>query len=230
MNSIALTEPPSSSTFSISSFARRFDLVGERLDEVGAGERVDGVGGAGLVREDLLRAQGDLGGALGRQRERLVEAVGVQRLGAAADRGEALQRDAHDVVLRLLGGQRDAAGLGVEAQHRRLRVRRAEALAHDVRPHAPRGAELRDLLEDVVVAVEEERQARREVVDRQALVDRRLHVGDARAERERDLLDGGAALLAEVVAGDRDRVPAGDALVAVLRRGRSSAASSGAGG
>ena len=47
-----------------------------------------------------------------------------------------------------------------------------------LRPHPPRGAELRDLLEDVVVAVEEERQARREVVDVEARVDRRLHVGD----------------------------------------------------
>ena len=56
----------------------------------------------------------------------------------------------------------------------RLRVGGAEALAHDVRPHAPRGAELGDLLEDVVVAVEEEGQARRELVDGQALVDRRL--------------------------------------------------------
>jgi hypothetical protein len=40
-------------------------------------------------------------------------------------------------------------------------------------------------------------------------VDRRLHVGDPVGERERDLLDRRAALLAEVVAGDRDRVPAG---------------------
>ncbi len=66
------------------------------------------------------------------------------------------------------------------------------------------------------MAVEEERQARREVVDVEALVDRRLHVGDPRAQRERDLLHGRAALLAEVVAGDRDRVPARHALLAVL--------------
>ena len=155
------------------------DLGGQRLDVVGAGERVDGVGGARLVGDDLLRAQRDLGGALGGQRERLVVAVGVQRLGAAADRGEGLQRDAHDVVLRLLGGQRDAAGLRVEAQHHRLRVLRAEALLHRVRPHVAGGAELGHLLEDVVVAVEEEGQAGREVVDLQAGVERRLHVGHA---------------------------------------------------
>ena len=68
------------------------------------------------VRSAILAAR-----SLG-QRERLVVAVGVQRLRAAADGGEALQRDAHDVVERLLRGQRDAAGLGVEAQHLRLRA------------------------------------------------------------------------------------------------------------
>ena len=184
------------------------DLLGQRLDVVGAGERVDGVGGARLVGDDLLRAQRDLGGALARQRQRLVVAVGVQRLRAAADRREALQRDAHDVVGRLLRGQRDAAGLRVEADHLRLRVLGAEAVAHVLRPQLARGAELRDLLEDVVVAVEEEGQAGGEVVDVEPGVDRRLHVGHAVGERERDLLHRRAALLAEVVAGDRDRVPA----------------------
>src|SRR5829696_5592488 len=191
------------------------DLVGQRLDEVGAGERVDRVGGAGLVGQDLLGAQGDAGGALGRQRQRLVEAVRVQRLGAAAHRGEALERDAHDVVLRLLRGQRDAAGLGVESQRLGLRVLRPEALAHDPRPHPAHGAELGHLLEDVVVAVEEERQARAEVVDLEPGVDRALDVGDAVGQRERDLLDRRAALLAHVVAGDRDRVPLRHPLAAV---------------
>ena len=110
------------------------DLVGERLDEVGAGERVDGVGGARLVADDLLGAQRDLGRALGGQRQRLVKAVGVQGLGAAAHGGEPLQRDAHDVVLRLLRGQRHAAGLGVEAQPPGPLVLGAEALAHDLAP------------------------------------------------------------------------------------------------
>ena len=87
--SIAATAPPSSSTRSISSRARGLELVGQRLDEVGAAERVGRVGRAGLVREDLLRPQRDPRRALGRQRERLVERVRVQRLRAAADRRRA---------------------------------------------------------------------------------------------------------------------------------------------
>jgi hypothetical protein len=140
----------------------------------------------------------------------------VQRLRPAADRGEPLQRDAHDVVVGLLRGQRHAAGLRVEAQHHRLWVLCAEPVAHDVRPHPPGGAELRHLLEDVVVAVEEERQPRGELVDVHAAIDRRLHVRDPGAERERDLLHRAAALLAEVVTRDRDRVPLRDVLRAVL--------------
>src|SRR5215212_2127296 len=124
------------------------DLARERLDEVGAGERVDRVGRARLVADDLLRAQRDLRGALGRQRERLVVAVRVQRLRAAADGGEALQRDAHDVVLRLLGGQRHAAGLRVEAQLERALVLRAarnfatswKTLLWPLKKNASRGA------------------------------------------------------------------------------------------
>ena len=91
----------------------------------------------------------------------------------------------------------------------------AEALAHDARPHPAGGAELRHLLEDVVVPVEEEGEPRAELVDLEAGVDRGLHVGDRVGEREAHLLHRRAALLAHVVAGDRDRVPLRHALVAV---------------
>src|SRR3954466_14469569 len=48
--------------------------------------------------------------------------------GPAARGGEALRPHARDVVLRLLGGERHAAGLRVEAQHQRLRALGPEAL------------------------------------------------------------------------------------------------------
>ena len=152
---------------------------------------------------------------LGRQRQRLVERVRVQRLRAAGDRRQRLDRDTDDVVLGLLRRQRRAAGLRVEAQRERLRVRRAEPLAHDARPQAARRAELRDLLEEVVVRVEEEREPLAELVRREPRLDRGLAVGDAVRERERQLLHRGRAGLADVVAGDRDRVPRRDPLGAV---------------
>ena len=167
--SIAATAPPSSSIRAISSRARSSSSVGQRLDEVRAAERVGRVRDAGLVREDLLRAQRD------RARARSVgsasassKRVRVDRLRAAADRRERLHRDAHDVVLRLLRRQRRAARLRVEAERLRLRVRGAEAVAHDLRPQPPRRAELRHLLEEVVVRVEEEGEPRAELVRREA--------------------------------------------------------------
>ena len=83
----------------------------------------------------------------------------------------ACTRDAHDVVVGLLRGQRAAGGLRVEAQLLRARVGRAEPLLHDPRPQPPRRPELRDLLEEVVVRVEEERQPLAERVDVEPGVD-----------------------------------------------------------
>src|SRR3954454_18261909 len=192
------------------------ELVGQRLDEVRAAERVDGVRDAGLVGDDLLRAQRDPHRLLGRQRKRLVVGVRVQRLRAAEHAGERLDRRADDVVERLLGGERHARRLHVRAHEPRARVARAVRLAHLARPDAPGGADLRDLLEEVDVGVEEEAQARSEVVDVEAAVDRLLHVGEAVLQRERELLGGGRARLADVVAGDRHRMPARHGLRAPL--------------
>jgi hypothetical protein len=191
------------------------ELGGQSLDEIRTAEGISGVGPAGLVREDLLRPQRDLRGALGRKRQRLVERVRVDRLSAAADRRQRLDRDADDVVLGLLRRQRRASGLGVEAEGLRTRVRGAETVAHDPRPEPARGAELRDLLEEVVMRVEEEREPLAELVRRKTSCDRGLRVGDAVRERECELLDRRRSGLANVVPRDRDRVEARQALVAV---------------
>lgn len=57
-----------------------FRAVGECLDEVGPTERVGHPGHAGLVGEDLLRAQRERRGFLTRQGERLVPRRGEHRL------------------------------------------------------------------------------------------------------------------------------------------------------
>ena len=56
--------------------------------------------------------------------------------------------------------------------------------------------------------VEEEAQPRGELVHGEPARDRGVDVGEAVGEREGELLDGVRAGLADVVAGDRDRVPA----------------------
>jgi hypothetical protein len=101
----------------------------------------------------------------GGQRQGLVVAVGVKGLRSSEHGGECLQSGADDVVLGLLRGQRRAGGLGVEAEHPGARVLGAELVAHDVRPNAAGGAEFGDFFEEIVMRVEEEGEARSEVVD-----------------------------------------------------------------
>ena len=156
----------------------------------------------------LLGAQREGHGLLGGERVGLVERVGVQRLRAAQHRGQRLEGGADHVVVRLLRGEGDPGGLRVGAELPAPRVAGAEAVAHHPGPDAARGAELGDLLEEVVVDVPEEGQARREVVHRHAPLDALLDVADAVGEGEGQLLDRRRPCLADVVAADRDRVPA----------------------
>ena len=133
------------------------ELVGQRLDEVGAGQRIDGVGHAGLVGQDLLGAQGDA-----HRRPRSA--------GRAPRRLELVCRDCvppstaaiawYAVRTMLLSG---CWAVSVEPAvcvwKRSIQERGSWAPKRSrmiLRPHAPRGAELGDLFEEVVVAVEEE--------------------------------------------------------------------------
>jgi len=79
-------------------------------------------------------------------------------------------------------------------------------LVHHAGVDAACGAELRDLLEDGVVGVEEEGERRRELVDVQAALDAVLDVSEAVREREGKFLDRGRSGLPDVVAGDGDGV------------------------
>src|SRR5690606_9409735 len=150
---------------------------------------------------------GEPDGLLGRQCQRLIVRVRVQRLGPAEHRCQSLHGDPDHVVEWLLGGERYTARLGVEAESGGL-VARAVPLAHEARPEATCGTELRDLLEQVVVRREEERESRGEPLERQPARECALDVLERVGEREGDLLRRGRAGLANMVAADRDRVPA----------------------
>ncbi len=86
------------------------------LQEVAAAQRIGHRGHAALVGDHLLRAQRDGDRVLARQRVGFIQRIGVQRLRPAQHRRQRLQRRAHDVVVRLLPGQRAARRLRVEAQ------------------------------------------------------------------------------------------------------------------
>ena len=133
----------------------------------------------------------------------------MQRLGAAEHRGQALHRDADEVDLGLLGGELHAGGLGVEAQHQRLRVLRAELLGHDASPRCggPRGTSRPPRAASCA------RRRRRPGAGAKSSTARPGRDGgadvlDAVGQGEGDLLHGRRPGLGHVVAGDRDGVPA----------------------
>jgi hypothetical protein len=165
-----------------------FHVEGLLLDEVASAEWIDGLGNARLEGDDLLGAQGDARGFFGGQGECFVVGVGVQRLRSAEDGGQCLQGDARDVVHRLLRGQRDAGGLGVEAHQAGAIVLRAEAVFHQAIPDLAGGAVLGDLFEEIVVRVEEEAEARAEIVDVESAAARPFDVFDAVVDGEREFL------------------------------------------
>ena len=74
-----------------------------------------------------------------------------------------------------------------------------EAFAHDPRPDATGCSNLRDLLEEVVVDVEEERQSRPERIRIEASLDAGLYVRNAIGQSERELLNGRRSGLPDVV-------------------------------
>src|SRR6185437_5188565 len=107
----------------------------------------------------------------------------------------------------LLRGQRDAGRLAVKPHHPGAGLAGLVPLAHVARPDAPGGTQLSDLLEEVVVDVPEEGKARGEAIDIETARDAALDVGKAIRERERELLGRRGARLADVIAGDRNRIP-----------------------
>ncbi len=191
--------------------------VGQRLDEVGAAERVDRVHHAGLVGDDLLRAQRDP------DRRPPSGAQAPRRSCSCAATGSRPSTPASaSIAVRtmLLSGccavSDTPGGLRVEAHPPRLRLFGPERVPELARPDPPRRPVLRDLLEEVDLRVEEERQARGEVVDVDAASDRVLDVRQAVFQSEGQLLCRRRSRLTDVVAADAHRMPARHPLRAPL--------------
>ena len=85
----------------------------------------------------------------------------------------------HDIVFRLLRRQGRSRRLRMEPQHPASWILCTEVLAHDPRPHPSCGAELRHLLQQIVMRVEEEAQPRRKRIHLQPRIHRSLHVRHA---------------------------------------------------
>ena len=94
------------------------EIARQPLDIIGAAPGIDDAGGAAFLLQEQLRVARDPRREIGRQRQRLVERIGVQRLGMALGRRHRLDGGAHHVVVDVLRGQRPARGLAMRAQAR----------------------------------------------------------------------------------------------------------------
>ncbi len=184
------------------------DGVGQVLKEIASAERIGAAGNADLVKEHVLRAQGGQRRMLTGDRQCLVIAVDVQGLSTAQNGGEGLESATRDVDVDMSRHCGHTRGLDVKAEALAGRVMDPEHVAHPVGPHPPAGPELGDLLQEVVVGVEEESQARQGSLrfdsTREQLASDRLAVGQG----ERHFEGGVRTCLAVVVAADTHRVPA----------------------
>ena len=132
----------------------------------------------------------------------------MQGLAAAQHRRHRLHAGAHDVVVRLLPGERATRGLRVKTQLQAAVIFGAKAVTHDVGPDFPRGAILGNFLEKVAVRIKEEAETRGELVNGQPARERPLDILDAVAQREGQFLHGGRPGFADVIAADRNRIEA----------------------
>src|SRR4051812_27113826 len=82
-----------------------------------------------------------------------------------------------------------------------------ESVAHELGPQLACRPKLCDFLKHIVVGVEEERQTRCELIGCQTSSNRRLDICDAMRQREGKFLNRGGPRFANVIPGDRNRVP-----------------------
>ncbi len=180
-------------------------LLGQRLDIIAAAQRIDDLGDAGLFLQHDLGVAGDARRKIGGQRNGFVQRIGVQALRAAHHRRQRLDGGADDVVVRVLLGQANTAGLAVRAQHQAARVLGAE-IGHDARPQRAGGAQFRHFHEEIHADGEEKAQAAGKFINIQALFLRRTHIFHAIGQGEGQLLQRGRPGFVHMIAGDGNTV------------------------
>ena len=178
---------------------------GQALDEVASAPGVDHAAGARLLLQEELRVARDAGREIGRQRQRLVQRIGVQRLGAALRCGHGLDAGACHVVEDILCRKAPAARLAMRAKAERALVLRVEP-ADQLGPDHAGGAHLGHFHEEVHADGPEEGQPRREPVDRQARGHAGTRIFQPVGQRIAKFEIRRRARFLHVIAGDRDRI------------------------
>ena len=162
------------------------------------------MGDASFLLNHQLGIARDARRKFGRQTERLVKRIGVQRLGTTEYRRHCFDGGAHNIVVGVLTGQTDAGGLAVSTQHQRALIFGRKVLLHLGCPKNPRGAQFGNFHKEIHTNGKEKRQPRRKLIDFETAIDGRAHVLDTVGDGIRQLLHIGRAGLLHMVARDRD--------------------------
>ena len=101
-------------------------VAGQPFDKERAAPGIDDAGGAAFLLQHDLGVARDPRGKIRRQRQRLIERIGVQRLRAALRGGHGLDASARHIIEHILRSQRPARGLAMGAQRQRARILRLE--------------------------------------------------------------------------------------------------------
>src|SRR5205814_2092597 len=104
---------------------------------------------------------------------------------------------------------RASGRLRVEAQFEAALAARAVTVAHHMGPDLAGGAVLGDLFEEIAVRVEEEAEAGRELVNCEPAFERPIHIFDAVAQGEGELLHGGGTSFPNVITADGNGIESG---------------------
>ena len=142
----------------------------------------------------------------------------MQRVRPTQNGGQRFDRGSGDIVVRLLRGERHPGRLGVETQPLRARITGAIGIPHPARPDPPGCTEFRDLLEEVDVRIEEERQTRGEPVDVHPAGQTQFDITETVRQRVGQFLRGRRTGLPDVIAGHRKRFVVGHLLGAELHQ------------
>ena len=180
-------------------------LVGELLNIVRAGPRVDVLADLRLVLDVDLRVTSDTSREVCRQGDGFVEGVGVQRLGVTKHGSHSLDTGTTHIVEGILLCQRPTGRLRVCAESHRLGVLRTEAL-YNLGPQQAACTHLCDFHEVVHTDSPEEREARCEGIHVDACIDTCTQVVHTVGQRVSQLDVGCCACFLHVVARDGDAV------------------------
>ena len=179
--------------------------MGQLFHIVAACQGIDDIGDAGFFLQNQLSIARNSGGILGRQRNCLIQRVGVQRLRPAQHRRHRLIGGANDVVVGILFLQGHAGGLAMGPQHGGFRVLGLK-FRHDAMPEQAGGAQLGRLHEKVHADGKEERQSPGKLVHVHAPLNRGADIFPTVRQGKGKFLHQVRAGLLHVIAGDRDGI------------------------